>query len=235
MWDIACNFAEAVPLKRKATPMRKYLLIFIFTSFATALQAQVAYTDHWQAKHYTQRAANKLDSAEYETAINYAIKALEYDSTTHSAYLHLAHACTQTEQFEIMEKHLAEGVSIFPDDDELWYHLGNAHQKQSHFEPAIKAYGKAADLSKTNGEDFALVASYYFNRGNCAIKLNRSKAAIADYTEAINRDPENGAYYLNRGVANIMGKNKSAACADWRRAVNLGQSAGQQYLTKYCR
>ena len=207
-------------------------LLFLCSGFA---QGQVAYTDHWQAKHYTQRAANKLDSAEYETAIEYAITALDYDSTTHSAYLHLAHACTHTEQFPLVEKHLNEGVKIFPDDDELWYHLGNAHQKQGHFEKAMKAYGKAIELSKTNGEDFALVASYYFNRGNCALKLNQSKSALADYSEALTRDPENAAYYLNRGVARIMGKDKDGACEDWRKAVSLGHAGGQQYISKYCK
>jgi len=65
-------------------------------------------------------------------------------------------------------------------------------------------------------------AGAYFDRGNARHEQGDWDGAIADYTEAIRRDPDDGVYYYCRAVARHARGDFSGANADFAAARRLG-------------
>ena len=70
-----------------------------------------------------------------------------------------------------------------------------------------------------NNPDFVYA---YFNRANLRCALRDYRAAITDYTEAIDRDPDFAEAYFNRGLARLSQGNTNQGIADLSKAGELG-------------
>ena len=62
----------------------------------------------------------------------------------------------------------------------------------------------------------------YFNRGNLRCAQRDFRAAIQDYSEAIQRDPEFAEAYFNRGLARLSQGDANRGIADLSKAGELG-------------
>ena len=64
--------------------------------------------------------------------------------------------------------------------------------------------------------------------------LEDYKGAIADYTKAIEINPNYASAYKNRGVSKEYLRDLSGACADWRKAASLGDMKSAEWAEKQC-
>jgi tetratricopeptide (TPR) repeat protein len=58
-------------------------------------------------------------------------------------------------------------------------------------------------------------AAQWVTEGDLKFESNEFEGAIADYTEAINLEPDNPDFHYNRGLANFFAKNIAAASGPW--------------------
>jgi tetratricopeptide (TPR) repeat protein len=181
-------------------------------------------------------AITMIKDGNFSTAYKVLLPVIEQDPSFHAAYLNLYRAGSNLpdKTQEVVEM-LREGLTIFEEDDEMAYYLGNILQKANRLPEAIEAYSEAITFSKKNGEDFPLVWAYHFNRGNCFLKSNQHADAIPDYEYALKLSPENADVLTNRGFCYYKTNKRSEACADWRRAFDLGNTQTSKYLASYCK
>lgn len=72
----------------------------------------------------------------------------------------------------------------------------------------------------------------YIGRGLILDSLNRTDEAIADYTKAIELDPENSGAYLNRAVVYTKLNNPDKAIADYTTAIELDPADNDPYISR---
>tara|TARA_B100000427_G_C15194999_1_gene457700 strand:+ start:38 stop:325 length:288 start_codon:yes stop_codon:yes gene_type:complete len=80
---------------------------------------------------------------------------------------------------------------------------------------------------------FGQTAEEYFNRGNAKVGLD-NYGAIADYTKAIELDPNYAVAYSNRGISKENVGDLNGACSDWRKAANLGHTNSKNWIANDC-
>jgi len=66
-------------------------------------------------------------------------------------------------------------------------------------------------------------ATQYFNQGAEKYEAGNYQGAIADYTKAIEIDPQHANAYGNRGFSKGVGfQDSDGACSDFKKAASLG-------------
>ena len=73
-------------------------------------------------------------------------------------------------------------------------------------------------------------ATDWFKRATAKHKSKDYQGAIADYTKAIELNPDYAQAYNKRGFAYLMLGSKSKARADFKRAIELGYCVPQEAL-----
>jgi tetratricopeptide (TPR) repeat protein len=102
--------------------------------------------------------------------------------------------------------------------------LGVTQQRAGQSRQAIITLTDAINSGALNG---ANAARAVFDRGLAYDSLGNAKAAIADYTEALRRDPSLSAAYNNRGNAYRRGGQFENANRDYLAALNTKGAAPQ--------
>ena len=72
--------------------------------------------------------------------------------------------------------------------------------------------------------------SYYFDRAYDKAKRGDYYGAIADYTKAIEINPQYAKAYVNRGRSYYFLNNKWDACEDFKKAVSIGHTSTEEWL-----
>lgn len=76
-------------------------------------------------------------------------------------------------------------------------------------------------------------AYLYYNRGNVKAQLTDYAGAIADYTLALQSDPNIPEAYYNRGIAHLLNNNRESGIADLSKAGELGLYTAYSVIKKY--
>ncbi|MEG0796460.1 MAG: hypothetical protein RR397_08180 [Odoribacter sp.] len=180
--------------------------------------------------------ANKnIEEANYQQAVQKLIAAIRLNPNIREIYISLNTACSQSNQTDILKEYLQKAKTIFEEDDELCYYLGNIYQNENNLSKAIQEYSLAIKYAKKNGEDYELVYAYYQNRASCYLKRNEFAKSIPDFNYALQLNQNSGAIYANRGIAYYKIGKRNEACRDWRKAQSLGISNITAYIKRYCR
>lgn len=110
--------------------------------------------------------------------------------------------------------------------------LGNARLHLEDWQGALAAYDRAIALretappSATTARDAALA---YYNRGVVWAELGNAEAALRDFSQAIDRDPDYADAYFNRGaIYHNDFQQRDRAIADFERAAQLYQRQGDR-------
>ncbi len=77
-------------------------------------------------------------------------------------------------------------------------------------------------------------AEDYVDRGNAKYRLRDYQGAIADFTRAIEINPQDADTYNNRGSAKELVRDLRGACADWKKASSLGVQDAAGWVRKQC-
>ncbi|MGY6523274.1 MAG: tetratricopeptide repeat protein [Mongoliitalea sp.] len=180
-------------------------------------------------------AIDMMNKGNNESAFRILEKVIDSDPSFIFAYMNIYKAGSQLpEKTDETVAILRKALTIFEENDELAYYLGNILQKNGRLQEAIKAYSDAIAYSKINGEDFPLVWAYYFNRGNSYLKANQHAKAIPDYDYALKLNPKNADVLTNRGFCHYKTNQRGKACADWTLASSLGRKEADKYLKSFC-
>ena len=158
--------------------------------------------------------------AAYDEAISIDPSNLMIHNNKAAVYIEMGETQTAIEICEsIFEK--AKTVKFsFEDRAKVYQRIAAAHLKKDNLEEAIKAYGKAQmesfdknierkmknlelekkkkDVEKYIDPQLGLEAK---ERGNAAFRESNFPQAIAEYEEAVKRDPKNASYYNNLAAA----------------------------------
>ena len=93
----------------------------------------------------------------------------------------------------------------------------------------INTRNKSYDSQKSSNN-----AQDYLNTGTAKNNSRDYKGAIADYTKAIELNPNYTLAYANRGISKENLGNLAGACADWRKAANLGDKDSAEWVKNQC-
>ncbi|MDA9246903.1 hypothetical protein N9P25_01110 [Flavobacteriaceae bacterium] len=74
---------------------------------------------------------------------------------------------------------------------------------------------------------FGQTADEYYDRGYDKIELKDNYGAIADFTKAIELDPNLFGAYYNRGISKYYLGDKNSACQDALKSQDLGYDASE--------
>ena len=81
---------------------------------------------------------------------------------------------------------------------------------------------------------FGQTAEEYFKSGDDKVYANDYYGAIADYTKAIELDPNDADAYKNRGTIKEILGDLNGACADWKKAARLGHEDAAKWVANQC-
>lgn len=105
--------------------------------------------------------------------------------------------------------------------------------KKDYFKSGYNKYengdykGAVEDYTKSLAEKKDVNANY--NRGLAYYKLRNYDAAIADFSEVINNNPEDSEAYYNRGLAKYGKEDDKGALADYNMAIRLNPNYANAY------
>jgi tetratricopeptide (TPR) repeat protein len=114
---------------------------------------------------------------------------------------------------------LEKALSLNPNDDDIYYKLGEMHSTtlienpNLNYEKAIGYYGKAVKLKPKE-------IRYYAARANVFEKVKKYKEAIDDYSTLIELQPVER-YYQARGENYLISNNYESAVKDFTKAIEL--------------
>lgn len=212
-----------------------FLIIILFLSIPIFCFSQIDYDNYTKAVELNNSALKEIKSNNHPKAISLLVDAIKLDSTLRNAYITLNQACVNENDQVILKVYLTKATTLFIDDDELFYYLGNLYRKENQLDSAINFYSKAIELSKINGEDYPIVYAYYLNRGICYLDKESYVQALQDFNYGITLNPKNAALYTNKGSLLYQLGNKNQACTQWQKAVYLGCKDAESYYDKYCK
>ena len=81
---------------------------------------------------------------------------------------------------------------------------------------------------------YSQTAKEYFNSAYDKEENGNFNGAIADYTKAIELNPDDASAYNNRGILKEELGDLDGACSDWRKAANLGHTNAKKWVANQC-
>ncbi len=104
------------------------------------------------------------------------------------------------------------------------FYLALSAQTRGEISTAVKLYSSALNLFQHYG--------FYNNRGTTYFNMEDYQAALADYTRAIELNPQFAAAYWNRGISYYDLEDYQAALADFTRAIELNPEDAAAYYNR---
>ena len=81
---------------------------------------------------------------------------------------------------------------------------------------------------------YCQTANEYVNMGYSKHKLKDYSGAIADYTKAIEIDPNKSSAYYGRGLSKLVLGQKDSGCLDLSKAGELGYGQAYEVIKEHC-
>lgn len=120
-----------------------------------------------------------------------------------------------------------KATELLPNDDRLWYNLGNAYSLAGNKTGADQAYGKAAQLAEkataarpNDGSELGLLALYYAKSGRKA----QAQAELAKAVRLSQNDPQ---LFFNTALVYELVGDRDRALSALRSAVRAGYSVSE--------
>lgn len=176
------------------------------------------------AEAYVERGIAYLATEQFETAIADFSVALEYQPDTARAWFYRLRAFQDLGQTDKAEADLDQLLSLTPVDIEIAYFQGQA--SQTLYDDDYTDYGHYVELTPETAQDYYYRAHFYVELGN-------HEAALADYSEAINRSPEFVQAYYDRAVLQWIERCElDAALADFAQVLAINPRSIYAYINR---
>ena len=102
------------------------------------------------------------------------------------------------------------------------------------FDSKSTKYNYSPSKNKDIFFDTLSVKDISFSKGKRKQEFNNHIGAIADYTKAIEFDPNYAEAYSNRGISKENLGDLNGACADWKKAAALGHKNSTKWVADKC-
>lgn len=132
-----------------------------------------------------------------------------YPGLSHTAYKNRGNYRAMNGQLDAGLLDIQTGLTIKPDDPELYESLGNIHGLQQKPADALIYYTKAIEIDPNK-------YSYYLNRGITHSMLQRFPEAINDYNTAVIKGAPLMEVLVNRAFTHLSAGNTDQAIADYQ-------------------
>lgn len=164
------------------------------------------------------------DLQEYELALVDYNMALEQEPTNRNALNSKIIVLLQMNQTKEAQKMIEKAIESYPEYGEFYYSRGILQNSRDRFSKAIEDFDMALEKG-LNTDLFGI----YVNRGFSFLGLGEFDNAIADFSKAIDIDPENASGYHSRARAYYHLDNFEEAINDLKKSVELNQSNPVMY------
>ncbi len=179
------------------------------------------------AEAYHRRGASLFNTGKLQDALTDFDKAVELDPKNGELRRHRSLALSQLRQYHKAIADLEEAVRLNPADQHEckkllginWLYKSLEHQKNLRWKEAI------ADLDVAIKWEAAAV--HFHQRGTCYLNLKEPEKAVADFTEAIKREPDVARHYEKRALAYQALGRVDEAKVDSEKAKNLAVEKGK--------
>ena len=152
-----------------------------------------------------------------EEKINELQEILREDSENYRARRELALLLIDNGYAKEAIQHIAYLLTKFPEDEELYYNLGIAYEKEKLFEDAKTAYLKAIDLSENNYDAI-------YNLGLVYTELKDFEKGIECFSKVISSDIEDSNSYFNLGLCYLKTGNLVKAFENFQNTIDINDN-----------
>lgn len=163
------------------------------------------------------RGREAMRAKEWDSAIEYFVRALEHDAVNTSALYNLGYAYRQLENWDQAITYAARAVDSDPDRMFVHQNLGNAYLGQGNINGAIVEF----EIEFINHPDEPLLAGLSEKLAWLYLNRNLHQEAFDAAIRAVNLEPEVASHY--EVLANVYANNEALdqAIEAFRRAVEL--------------
>lgn len=176
---------------------------------------------HWRAKC-------RLALRQHRAAANDFELALELSGGNPKVLPGLARAYAGLDRLDDALSALKRYLAFYPDDIENQFLLGKISYENSLYLDALFAFGRVIRKGMATAECFELRGIIYTKSGSWDL-------ALADFTRAIELQPERTSALHLRAETLIKQGKINQACYDLREAIDKGHFPSQELFHKYCR
>ncbi len=171
--------------KEAGTVKRLMLVVLGIVLFSLPIRGQELVTREDSAKIWFSVGKDYFNKGQIERAIKNFHRALSYDSTLISVYLHLGQAYLKLNQLDSAEIAYRKVAEIDPTDSRGWQGLGFMYGiVKKDLEKGIEFYKKAIEVDPSNKDA-------WFGLATLLDKAGRGDEADSIYLVAIQQDPDN--------------------------------------------
>ncbi|CAE7298236.1 SEC [Symbiodinium natans] len=166
------------------------------------------------AEYYFERALVHIDLELYDKAIEGFSQALDKRlAAPYKAFFHRGICYRRVGQIAESIQNLKEAINLDTTSADAHNHLGLSHIQEQNFEEARKCFANAVELDAC--------ARYLNNRGLASYHLEEYTDAAADFTAALEAEPDNASVLFNRGNAYFQLGQHQEALDDYAEAIQL--------------
>ena len=127
---------------------------------------------------------------------------------------------------------LQQATQVDPNQDLVWFSLGDAQRGAKKYPEAIESYQKGIAL-KNASPDKAHLGAYHNNLADAYAKSGQTDKAIQEYNAAATAEPANAAtYYFNEGAVFTNTNKSDEAIAAFDNAIKADPTKAAAYYWK---
>lgn len=124
-----------------------------------------------------------------------------------------------------------EGIRNNPDFAAYYLTRGKINVFKEKFDDAIDDFNRALDLNQS-GKDKELENMVYVNRGAAYQKIFENDKALADYSKAIEMNPNNPNVYMYRGSLYYQNSDFASAITDFDMVIEIDENNHFAYYNR---
>ncbi len=150
-----------------------------------------------EARTWFGKGSDSYGIGEYEQAIDYYSRAIEFDPKYSIAYNRRGSSYGSLSQYMKAIRDFNKAIELDPKSSHAYYNRGLSYHKFGQYEKSLKDFNKAIELDPKSSHA-------YYNRGLSYHALGQYEKAIEDYNKAIELDPKDISAYLNTAETSIV-------------------------------
>lgn len=212
------------------------------------------------AAAYSNRGYVYNETGRFDLAAQDFTKAIELDSTDYTDFSFRGIAYFNLDRYEEAEADFTNAIALEPTNDTSYFFRGIIYSGSMRLEPALSDLSRAIELDPTNAmgyfyrgelhyqlgqtelgvQDFTKMIALapdepdimeaYTRRGLGYANLDRNPEAIADFSTAIENDPENWTALYYRGIMGFKTGDFDLTAGDMDRVIALNPVSDSAYF-----
>jgi serine/threonine protein kinase/tetratricopeptide (TPR) repeat protein len=166
-----------------------------------------------------------IGAQDYEQAIHYLSKALEFQPDSPRVFYHRGKAYSNIGEYTSAITDFTTLLQTEPEDPEIYNLRGLAYLNNGAYEQALADFNQVIALDRSL--DYA-----YSNRGLVYQAIEQHEKALTDFTHAIRLRPNDASGYYHRAVSFIALEDYEQAERNFTQAITLDHGFSQAYVQR---